>query len=68
MNLDEQISKRVDKDYRFELWNENVSSIKLMNLKKAALCGLFFYFPKNKFIVFFLFLLFKDFFEAKTHA
>jgi len=46
----------------------NVSSIKLMNLKKAALCGLFFYFPKNKFIVFFLFLLFKDFFEAKTHA
>jgi len=24
MNLDEQISKRVDKDYRFELWNENV--------------------------------------------
>ena len=24
MNLDEQISKRVDKDYRFELVNENV--------------------------------------------
>ena len=24
MNLDEQISKRVDKGYRFELWNENV--------------------------------------------
>ena len=41
--------------------NANVSSIKLMNLKKAALCGLFFYFPKNKFIVFFLFLLIKDF-------
>jgi len=24
MNLDEQILKRVDKGYRFELWNENV--------------------------------------------
>ena len=24
MNLDEQISKRVDKGYRFELWNESV--------------------------------------------
>ena len=24
MNLDEQLSKRVDKGYRFELWNENV--------------------------------------------
>ena len=27
MNLDEQISKRVDKGYRFELWNENVRLI-----------------------------------------
>jgi len=27
MNLDEQISKRVDKDYRFELWNENVTRL-----------------------------------------
>ena len=25
MNLDEQILKRVDKGYRFELWNENVT-------------------------------------------
>ena len=24
MNLDEQILKRVDKGYSFELWNENV--------------------------------------------
>ena len=68
MNLDEQFSENADKQMLNQLVNENVSSIKLMNLKKAALCGLFFYFPKNKFIVFFLFLLFKDFFEAKTHA
>jgi len=27
MNLDEQISKRVDKGYRFELWNENVTRL-----------------------------------------
>jgi len=27
MNLDEQISKRVDKGYRFELWNENVTHL-----------------------------------------
>ena len=27
MNLDEQISKRVDKNYRFELWNENVTQV-----------------------------------------
>jgi len=36
--------------------------------KKAAQSGLFFYFPNNKFIVVFLFLFLKDFFEAKTHA
>ena len=33
MNLDEQISKRVDKDYRFELWNENV--IPLFSIKNS---------------------------------
>ena len=27
MNLDEQISKRVDKRYRFELWNGNVTRL-----------------------------------------
>ena len=31
MNLDEQISKRVDKGYRFELWNENVIRFHLEN-------------------------------------
>ena len=41
MNLDEQISKRVDKGYRFELWNENVTQLK-KRFRKAAFCGLFF--------------------------
>ena len=34
MNLDEQISKRVDKGYRFELWNENVIPFTRKNSKK----------------------------------
>ena len=34
MNLDEQISKRVDKGYRFELWNENVIPFTKKNSKK----------------------------------
>ena len=44
MNLDEQISKRVDKGYRFELWNENVIPTFLNKIQKAIyLGGLFFY-------------------------
>ena len=35
MNLDEQISKRVDKDYRFELWNENVIRFPNQNALKT---------------------------------
>ena len=35
MNLDEQISKRVDKGYRFELWNENVIRFHLENTLKT---------------------------------
>jgi len=43
MNLDEQISKRVDKGYRFELWNENVIPLFLnKNSKAVFLDGLFF--------------------------
>jgi len=34
MNLDEQISKRVDKGCRFELWNENVIPFTKKNSKK----------------------------------
>ena len=47
MNLDEQISKRVDKDYRFELWNENVIPFTKKNSQKPQdLCEFwgFFYF------------------------
>jgi len=35
MNLDEQISKRVDKGYRFELWNENVIRFQSENTLKT---------------------------------
>ena len=35
MNLDEQISKRVDKGYRFELWNENVKPFHCENTLKT---------------------------------
>ena len=35
MNLDEQISKRVDKDYRFELWNENVIILTQNKIQKG---------------------------------
>ena len=41
MNLDEQISKRVDKDYRIELWNENVTRSN-KRIEKTASSGLFF--------------------------
>jgi len=41
MNLDEQISKRVDKGYRFELWNENVTQLH-KRFQKVARSGLFF--------------------------
>ena len=37
MNLDEQISKRVDKDYRFELWNENVIRFPNQNTLKTKI-------------------------------
>ena len=43
MNLDEQISKRVDKGYRFELWNENVNPFTLLKIiKSPVFTGLFF--------------------------
>ena len=43
MNLDEQISKRVDKGYRFELWNENViPETKNKILKTPDFSGVFF--------------------------
>jgi len=41
MNLDEQISKRVDKGYRFELWNENVIPFTKQNSKRAVFTALF---------------------------
>ena len=37
MNLDEQISKRVDKGYRFELWNENVIRFPNQNTLKTKI-------------------------------
>ena len=37
MNLDEQISKRVDKGYRFELWNENVIRFPNQNTLKTEI-------------------------------
>ena len=43
MNLDEQISKRVDKGYRCELWNENVNPFTLLKIiKSPVFTGLFF--------------------------
>ena len=48
MNLDEQISKRVDKGYRFELVNENViHSYSKQNSKRAVFTALFFYLFKK---------------------
>ena len=41
MNLDEQISKRVDKQMLIQLWNENVTQSN-QRIKKAASSGLFF--------------------------
>ena len=43
MNLDEQISKRVDKDYRFELWNENVIPFTRKNSKNPSFYWGFFF-------------------------
>ncbi len=69
MNLDEQILKRVDKQMLNQLVNENVIILTQNKIQKGQfLLPFFFYFPKNKFIIFFLFLLIKDFFEAMTHA
>ena len=48
MNLDEQISKRVDKGYRFELWNENVIILTQNKIQKGQfLLGFFFVCCKN---------------------
>jgi len=48
MNLDEQISKRVDKDYRFELWNVNVIILTQNKIQKPQfLLGFFFVCYKN---------------------
>ena len=48
MNLDEQISKRVDKGYRFELWNENVIILTQNKIQKGAVfTALFFYFNEK---------------------
>ncbi len=45
MNLDEQISKRVDKGYRFELWNENVIRFQpKTKFKKGSFYCPFFFF------------------------
>ena len=43
MNLDEQISKRVDKGYRFELWNENVIVPTQNKIQKGQFLLPFFY-------------------------
>jgi len=77
MYKDVQNSNNVDKQMLNQLVNENVipcqteNTLKTytkQNSKRAVFTALFFYFPKNKFIIFFLFLLIKDFFEAMTHA
>ena len=44
MNLDEQISKRVDKGYRFELWNENVIPYSQTKIQKGRFLLPFFLF------------------------
>ncbi len=41
MNIDEQIFKRTDKHWCFELWYENVTQLK-KRFRKAAFCDLFF--------------------------
>ena len=43
MNLDEQLSKRVDKGYRFELWNENVIILTQNKIQKGQFLLPFFY-------------------------
>ena len=43
MNLDEQISKRVDKDYRFELVNENVIILTQNKIQKGQYLLPFFF-------------------------
>jgi len=43
MNLDEQISKRVDKGYRFELWNENVIILTQNKIQKGQFLLPFFF-------------------------
>jgi len=48
MNLDEQISKRVDKQMLNQLVNENAYPLKLMNLKKVAKLRPFFLKSINK--------------------
>ena len=69
MYEDVQNSNNVDKQMLNQLVNENVIILNSkQNSKRAVFTALFFYFPKNKFIIFFLFLLIKDFFEAMTHA
>ena len=52
MNLDEQISKRVDKDYRFELWNENVIPKTLKQNSKTPIAVMLLGFFLFKIIVF----------------
>ena len=48
MNLDEQISKRIDKGYRFKLWNENVRLISTQTkFKKGSFYCPFFYLLQN---------------------
>ena len=44
MNLDEQISKRVDKGYRFELWNENVIILTQNKIQKGQFLLPFFFY------------------------
>ena len=51
MNLDEQISKRVDRQMLNELVNENVIPINLMNLKKAAILQPFFLKRTRKLVI-----------------
>ena len=42
MNLDEQILKRVDKGYSFELWNENVIISTQFKIQKGQIFQPFF--------------------------
>ena len=43
MNLDEQILKRVDKGYSFELWNENVIISTQFKIQKGQIFLPFFF-------------------------